>query len=121
MSRDRAFEDGSWTVDMAEAYFEMKEYEQAQSIVDMVYDGRKKLKTSDLMKIREIKARLLFANGRPKAAYEIMRVLCGRADSTMKQKFILAKMYEKTGRLKDAIEILSLLRFDSPWEYHIYI
>lgn len=114
MSWNQGFENGSWTVDMAEAYFETGQFEQAQNIVDMVYDGRKAVSREEQIKLRAIKARLLFQSGRIKDAYEIMEDLCVKKQSTMRQQLILADMYMTTGRTEAAMDILSRLRFHSP-------
>lgn len=111
----KGYKDGSWTVDTIEAYFEMGRYEPAQSIIDMVNDGRKMLSAADRFKVREVKARLLFAQDKIAEAYEIMETLCTMPESTMKQKFILAGMYRTTGNYSDAIKILRYLRFYSKY------
>lgn len=115
MSWEKGYQSGSWTVDMAEAYFETGQYEQAKRIVDLVYDGQRSLEPEERLKIREMKAKLLFEQGRIADAYEIMQSLCRRKGGMMAQKFSLAKMYSRTGRWNDAIDILKRLRFDSPW------
>jgi len=108
------FENESWTVDMAEAYYESGRYEQAQNIVDMVYHGQKEVGSSSRLKIREIKARLLFTQGKVAEAYEIMETLFKVANPTMSQQFTLAQMYFTGGRYRDAQAVLRVLRMNSP-------
>ena len=113
LSWKKAFEDESWTIDMAEACFETGDFEQAQKIIDMVYDGKKKITSAGRLKIREIKARLLFEQGRIADAYEIMENICSRPESTIIQKYNLAGMYMTTGKFKSASTLLSKLRYES--------
>lgn len=112
-SWERGFENECWTIDIAEAYFENGDFEEAQKIVDMVYDGRKKLTSTGMLKIREIKARLLFEEGRIGDAYEIMENICKRPECTVSQKYNLAKMYLITGKYKSASKLFDELRYES--------
>ncbi len=110
---ERGFERESWVVDLAEAYFETGQHRKAADIVDMVYKGGRKMSATELGKIRELRGRLLFAEGRVADAYEIMGNLCRSRGCPIRRKFILAEMYLTTGRVDSAIELFSALRFDS--------
>lgn len=113
LSWQKGFEDEGWTIDMAEACFETGDFDQAQQIIDMVYDGRKQITSTGRTKVREIKARLLFEQGRIGDAYEIMENICGRPESTILQKYNLAGMYLTTGKFRSASKLLSKLRYES--------
>ena len=113
LSWKKGFEDESWTIDMAEACFETGDFDQAQQIIDMVYDGRKQITSTGRIKIRELKARLLFKQGRIGDAYEIMENICSRLESTVSQKYTLAGMYLTTGKFKSASNLLSKLRYEA--------
>ncbi len=115
ISREKGFSHESWTVDVAEAYFETGEYDNAQQIIDMVYDGRRQISMKAQLKTREIKARLLFKMGRVKDAYEIMDTVCSHSDCDIKQKHTLAQMYITTGKTKSALRILRSLRLNQPY------
>lgn len=115
MAWERGLNDHSWTVDMAEAYFETGEIGKALEIVELVYSGQKLLDEKSTIKIREIKARLLFSDGKIKEAYEIMDHICKASTATIWQKQILAGMYKITGRIEAATTILSELFYNSPY------
>lgn len=113
-SRDHGFDNELWTIYASEAYFETGNHEEAQQIVDLVYDGTKKLTPAGILKIKEVKARILHEKGRIGDAYEIMENICRRPESTMSQKYNLTKMYLKTGKFESAYRLLSELKYKSP-------
>lgn len=115
MAWEKGFVDDSWTVDMAEAYLETGEKQSALEIVNMVYSGQKLLNENATLKIREIKARLLFEDGKIREAYDIMHNICKALGATIWQKQILASMYKKTGRLESATTILNELFYNAPY------
>lgn len=108
------FENSSWIVDMAEAYFETGQFEQAKSIVDMVYTGKRAVTRQEQITMRVLKARLLFGSGKIKEAYEMMEALNDKNQLTMRQQLVLADMYMTTGKITAAIGLLSRLRFNCP-------
>lgn len=112
---EKKFSDSSWTVDMAEAFFETGEMDNAYEIVDMVYSGKKLLDKKATLKIRELKARLLFSEGKIEEAYDIMDSVFKSEHVTSRQKMLLAQMYKRTGRLKAAIRILNELYYNAPY------
>ncbi len=122
-SLERGFEEERWIVDLAEACVETGDYEDAQNIIEMVYSGEKKLTLTQMNRIREIKARLLFSIDRIADAYDIMAVLCERPESSMQQRFCLVQMYMKTGKIRSAIRFLRRLRYESAgnlyYTYHL--
>ncbi len=111
ISWHNGFADESWTVDITEAYFETGEHENAQKIIDMVLDGSRPISVKGQLKIREIRARLLFESGKIKEAYEVMNAVCGHPESDKKQQYVLAKMYMKTGNYKGALKFLKELHY----------
>ena len=115
MAWDRDFKDGSWVSDMAEAYLESGDRDNAFRIIDMVYSGEKLLNEKNTLKIREIKARLFFDERKIREAYDIMDNICRAARVSNRQKLLLARMYRKTGRLEAAVRILNELYYKNPY------
>ncbi|MBP3384270.1 MAG: tetratricopeptide repeat protein, partial [Firmicutes bacterium] len=120
ISWEKGYEDDSWTIDMTEAYFETGQLDKAQQIIDLVNEGKKRLSLKGQLKLKEIKARLLFENDKTAEAYEIMNELCGRPESSVHQKYILAGMYMKTGNIKGAVKLLSVIKLYSDNLSYIY-
>lgn len=115
MSWKKGYEFDSWTVDAAESYLETAQFEKANNIINMVYEGQKTLSRINQLKIRELKARLLFITGKISEAYDIMRSVCSHPDCKSKQKYVLAKMYMTTENFTAAIELLRELRVHQPY------
>ena len=112
--RSEGSEDGSWTVNLTEAYLSMGQRSFAEGLIQACLDGKIALTEEEFDRIREMRARMLFQKGAAAEAYDIMEDLGGKYPGKLRYQLTYAAMCLTSGRIHTAKRIYSFLRFQVP-------
>lgn len=108
---NQGFEDSSWQIDKLEALFECGHFEEAEKLALELKEKANSISDEELVKVDEILGKLAFEAGDVKKAYEILDDVKERVNFNRRFYYALGKMYRKTGRVKDAYNVLTKLVF----------